>query len=69
MDAGNRFVANLLASSPRSTPRAEILQFRELGAKCKHLLKGCLTGRILCGLHIKKIGKGMVNESHMAIIP
>jgi hypothetical protein len=28
-----------------------------------------LAGRLLCGLHIKEIGKGMVNETHMAIIP
>ncbi len=60
--------STFLQVSPSLLQGQKLLQFRELGAKCKYLMKGCLTRRILCGLY-RTVGKGVVDETQVTIIP
>jgi hypothetical protein len=63
MDAGNRFVANLLASFPRSTPRAEFFAIQRVRSKMQVPPEGLFDRTNLVSTPYKKIGKGIATIS------
>lgn len=69
MEAGNGFVVNLLASFPKSTPRAEITAIQRVRSKMQVPHEGLFDKTNILWTPYRTVGKVVVDETQVAIIP